>query len=116
MLEKHATANPKASILRQEVNKVKFSIDSILETLTEVDCSQSISYTDFIPLNVKPESLTIIDVKEVKDVPESPSRKYLFVCKTGTSAFAYAKRFREKGIEAYALDYKTARRLGFLKD
>ena len=116
MLEKHATANPKASILRQEVNKVKFSIDSILETLTEVDCSQSISYADFIPLNVKPESLTIIDVKKVKDVPESPSRKYLFVCMTGTSAFAYAKRFREKGIEAYALDYKTARRLGFLKD
>ena len=115
MLEKHATANPKIEIVEHEVEKINFNLDAILETLEEVDCSKSINFADFIPHNVKPAALTIIDVTKVKDVPEAQNRKYLFVCKTGTTAYAYAKRFRDKGVEAYALDYKTAQRMGFLE-
>ncbi|MGQ4834301.1 MAG: tRNA sulfurtransferase [Candidatus Asgardarchaeia archaeon] len=114
MLEKHSTASPKENIVSEEVDKVKVDIDQLVDTLRLAEESYEEDIFELTPRNLKKSEVEVIDLE--KSIPQEvpKSKKILFLCPSGLTAYYFAKKYRKKGIEAYSLDYKTARRLGFL--
>lgn len=114
MLEKHSTASPRKEILLEELEKVHIDIDELVNSLREakVQHEEDISY--LIPRNIPKDKLHIVDLEKSFIEDDICGKKVLFLCPSGITAYYFAKKYREKGIEAYFLDYKTAKRLGYI--
>lgn len=109
-LESHSNAHPKEEIVLEEFSKLEIDLEKIIERIREarkeeVDLSYFISYFD--------KDIEVVDIKDFEKTEFSRDKKYLIVCKTGLLSYSFAKLLRQKGIEAYASDYKTAIRLGY---
>ncbi len=109
-IEKRTKVYPKKEDVLKEFENLGIKIDDILK---KVRSGQRIDIKDFefVPTE---KDLIVVDVKDYPTYKFEKGRKYLLVCPRGTTALVLARELREEGIEAYALDYKTARRMGFI--
>ena len=114
VLEKHSTAAPKKEIVDKELEKLNLNIDNYVENMRLIEKKHE-SIEDYIPRNVPRDKLVIVDLKKEKIDKLEKDKAYLFLCPRGITALNYAIKYREEGFECYALDYKTAKRLGFIK-
>jgi len=53
----------------------------------------------------------VVRAENAASIQPDLQRRYVIVCKTGSTAARIAESWREKGITAYALDERTYRRL-----
>lgn len=114
MLEKHSNASPRKEIVLEEVDKIKIDIDTLVKNLRLAKKEYDQTIFSFIPKNVRKEELEIIDLEKTTDFKPKTRKSLLFLCPMGVTAHIFAKKYREKGFNAYSLDYKTAKRLGYL--
>ncbi|MEM5832565.1 MAG: THUMP domain-containing protein [Candidatus Aenigmatarchaeota archaeon] len=109
-LEKHSNAHPSENILKEEFSKLNIDFRDLIKNIREAK-KEELDFSVFIK-NYN-EDLVVVDIKEADKLNFKSDKGYLIVCSKGILAYHYAKKLREKGINAYALDYKTATRLGY---
>ncbi len=113
-LEKRSNPSPNQRIALEEYEKLNLNLKEIVlrgRLLSYTDIKSENSGELKLPETFKLEDFEILHLPEDLDVQPESSKRYLLICKTGTTAKVIAERWRERGIEAYALDEKTAERL-----
>ncbi|MEM0243094.1 MAG: THUMP domain-containing protein [Candidatus Aenigmatarchaeota archaeon] len=110
-LEKHSDSHPKKEILLKEFSKLEINFEELLKNIREPK-KEDIDFSFFIDKFDK--NLTVVNIKDFEKTVFEKSKKYLIVCDSGIISYKIAKKLRENGIEAYSLDSKTAKRLGYL--
>ena len=107
-LEKHPVTKPNIDIVKEEWEKLNLDIETIVKNIREArDIEVEIEFP-------KDKDLIVVDVKDVDRIEFDKNKKYLIICPTGFLAEGITKSLRKKGIIAYSLDYKTAKRLGYI--
>ncbi len=113
-LEKHPTTKPKKEIILEELNKINIDFEAEAKNIKEIGEKDLESISEFLFSLPKKDELSIVFVDEIEKIKMEKSKKYLFICKTGALAKYFAEKFRKEGFEAYYLDEKTAKRLGYI--
>jgi len=60
------------------------------------------------------KDLIIVRFEEFSKYNFEKGNKYLLICEKGILSRYFAKRLRDRGIEAYYMDEKTAKILGYI--
>lgn len=110
-VERKTKLYPEYDVVLEEFEGLKLNISKLVDKIRLGEKS----FENFEDLFPKEKDLIVIDVKDYPSYNFEKNKKYLLVCPKGTTSIALARELREEGIEAYALDYKTARRLGYIK-
>ena len=110
-IEKHPFAKPKLDIILEELKKININFKEEINKVYELKNIQIDEYNLNLPERNK---VIVVTSDKFNNYEFEKGNKYLLVCKTGIIARYYAEKLKQNGIEAYYLDEKTAKRLGYI--
>ncbi len=108
-IERKTKVYPRKEEVIREFERLSLDIDELVRSIRQ-GRGINIDPSEFVP---REKGLIVVDVKDYPKYNFEKGKKYLIVCPKGTTALILARELREEGIDAYALDYKTAKRMGF---
>ena len=110
-IENHPVTKPKIDIVISELNKLNIDFDKEVEKIREVN---NINIEEFNLKIPDKKDLIIVRFQEFSKYNFEKGNKYLLICEKGILSRYFAKRLRDRGIEAYYMDEKTAKILGYI--
>jgi thiamine biosynthesis protein ThiI len=110
-IENHPVTKPKIDIVISELNKLNIDFDKEVEKIREVN---NINIEEFNLKIPDKKDLIIVRFEEFSKYNFEKGNKYLLICEKGILSRYFAKRLRDRGIEAYYMDEKTAKILGYI--
>ncbi|MEM0481159.1 MAG: rhodanese-like domain-containing protein, partial [Candidatus Aenigmatarchaeota archaeon] len=110
-IEKYPTTKPKYEIVIEELNKLNINFEEEVKNVYELKGLEIKEFNFNLPSK---EKLIVLRTENIENFNFEKDKKYLLVCKTGMLSKYFAEKLRSQGIEAYWLDEKTAKRLGYL--
>jgi len=110
-IENHPLTKPKIDIVISELNKLNIDFDKEVEKIREVN---NINIEEFNLKIPDKKDLIIVRFEEFSKYNFEKGNKYLLICEKGILSRYFAKRLRDRGIEAYYMDEKTAKILGYI--
>jgi len=110
-IENRPTTKPKVDIVIFELNKLNIDFDKEIEKIKEIN---NINIEEFNLKIPDKKDLIIVKSEEFSKYNFEKDKKYLLICKNGILSKYFAKRLRDKGIEAYYMDEKTAKMLKYI--
>ncbi|NPA76818.1 MAG: hypothetical protein GXN93_03630 [Candidatus Diapherotrites archaeon] len=106
-LSHHSVTAPRLEKVRKLLDSLDLDFTVARERLREAEHVN----TDVLFSGQSLRGFRIISAEDAQDFTPTSSERYVIVCKTGSTAARIAEMWREKGIEAYALDERTYKRL-----
>jgi len=110
-IENHPVTKPKIDIVISELNKLNIDFDKEIEKIREIN---NINIEEFNLKIPNKKDLIIVRSKEFSKYNFEKGKKYLLICENGILSRYFAKRLRDRGIEAYYMDEKTAKMLKYI--
>ncbi len=106
-LSHHSVTNPRPEKVERLLNNLRLDFRVATERLREAEGSEN----NVLFRGQSLKGYIVVPAENAKNVRPDPQKRYVVVCETGSTAVKIAESWREKGIEAYALDARTYRRL-----
>jgi len=110
-IENHPVTKPKIDIVISELNKLNIDFDKEIEKIREIN---NINIEEFNLKIPDKKDLIIVRSEEFSKYNFEKGKKYLLICENGILSRYFAKRLRDRGIEAYYMDEKTAKILKYI--
>jgi len=110
-IENHPITKPKIDIIISELNKLNIDFDKEIERIREINNMNIEEFNLKVP---DKKDLIIVRFEEFSKYNFEKGNKYLLICEKGILSRYFAKRLRDRGIEAYYMDEKTAKILGYI--